>query len=281
MSWPLAVPHRKHREGLVRFIEIGDETEAAFFHCLHPKEAPAPEYVLARRKWYAEHREKGYRAKVLILDNGQIVGKCHYIPIEYSPLVGRDLLVILCLYVHMYDQHVGDQRGQGYGQNMLEDVEEGARAAGFKGIAAWAMDWTWNPVSFYEHLGYTRVDQEDKVVVVWKPFAGDAEPPRLLRLANPPPKGTDKVAVFVADNGWCNGYDKLQIAKEAIASLESTVAFQEAGPPYRGRILHLGHVGGVFLDGEPYRPYQVIGASEDLRAKILRLHEQKCGAQLG
>jgi len=49
--------------------------------------------------------------------------------------------------------------------------EQEARSSGFKGVAAWAMDWEhWNPVSFYEHMGYSRVDQEDKVFVVWKPL---------------------------------------------------------------------------------------------------------------
>jgi len=211
-----------------------------------------------------------------VLDDGSIVCKCHTIPIEHSPLVGRDLLVILCLYVHMYDRrHLGDQRGRGYGRYVLEQVEREARASGFKGLAAWAMDWTWNPVFFYDRMGYARVDREDKVVVVWKPFVGDADPPRLLRLADLPITDGPRVHVLVADNRWCNNNDKLATAREAIQGIKHMIDYAEVGPPCRGRIIHLGHVGGVFLDGRPYRPYQLIGASADLRAEIVLLYERK------
>jgi hypothetical protein len=90
-------------------------------------------------------------------------------------------------------------------------------------------------------MGYSRVDTEDDVVAVWKPFCRDAEPPRLLRLDRVPGEGSET----------------------------------EAEPPCCNRIIHLGYVGGVFLDGTPYRPYQLIGDSEDLRAEIIRLHERK------
>ncbi len=35
-------------------------------------------------------------------------------------------------------------------------------------------------------------------------------------------------------------------------------------------MVHLGPVGGMFLDGEVYKPYELIGSSEDLRAEITR-----------
>jgi len=44
---------------------------------------------------------------------------------------------------------------------------------------------------------------------------------------------------------------------------------------FRDRILHLGHVGGAFLDGRTYRPCRLIGESDDLQAEIIRLHERK------
>jgi N-acetylglutamate synthase-like GNAT family acetyltransferase len=259
----------------VQLIDINADTERAFFTCLHLEEPENLDSTAHSRDWYAEHKGKGYKAQVLILDDGSIVGKCHYIPIEYSPFVGKDLLAILCICVWPYEHHVGDQRCRGYGRSMLNHVEQYARSSGFKGVVAWAMDWHWNPVSFYEHMGYSRVDTQDKVVVVWKQFCEDAEPPSLLRLDEVPSDGGEKVRVVVADNQWCDSNTKLQTAREAIKGIEHLVEYTEVDSPCRSRIIHLGYVGGVFLDGEVYRPYQLIGESEDLRAEIIRLYEQK------
>jgi len=168
----------------MKLVDISAETESAFFTCLHLEEPENLEYTAPLRNWYAEYKDKGYKAQVLILDDGRIVGKCHYIPIEHSPFVGENLLAILCICVWPYEHHIGDQRGRGYGRFMLNHIEQYARSSGFSGVVAWAMDWDWNPVSFYQHMGYSIVDREDKVVVVWKSFYDGAEPPTLLRLDN-------------------------------------------------------------------------------------------------
>lgn len=261
---------------MIQLEDIDPGSESAFFSCLHTEEPEDREATTPCRNWYREYGNKGCRAKVLKLDDIGIVGKCHTVPIHYSPFLGRDLLGILCLYVHLYPHQVGDQRGRGYGRFMLNQIEQEARSSGYKGVVAWAMDWDiWNPVSFYEHMGYARADQEDKVVAVWKSFCEDAESPRLMRLDNQGAPDSLKVRIVVADNPWCDGHDKMKKARKAIRGIEHLVEYTEAGPPYRDRILHLGHVGGVFLDGRAYRPYQVIGSSEDLRAEIIRLSELK------
>lgn len=259
----------------MEILDIDADTEGAFFTCLGRKRGELPPTPSARKAWYERYKDKGYRARVLVRDDGTIVGKVHAIPIEHSPFVGQDLLAILCIYVHMYEQGIGDQRRQGYGRVLLEHIEQDARDSGFKGVVGWAMDWTWNPIGFYLRLGYEPVDREDKLVVVWKPFASDAVPPRLLRLKDIPGIGQTKVNVLVADNPWCLNNSKLAVAREAIRGLEHVVEYCEAGPPYRDRIIHLGHVGGVYLDGVPYRPYQLIGEPQGLRAEILRLYESK------
>jgi len=64
-------------------------------------------------------------------------------------------------------------------------------------------------------------------------------------------------------------------AREAIVGIEHLVEYTEVGSRRCHRIVHLGHVGGVFLDGRAYRPYQLVGGSEDLRAEIIRLYERK------
>ena len=62
---------------------------------------------------------------------------------------------------------------------------------------------------------------------------------------------------------------------KALTGIEHLVEYAEVGPPCRDRIVHLGHVGGVFLDGKAYRPYEFLGPSEDLRAEIIRRYDRK------
>lgn len=259
----------------MKIVDISADTERAFFTCLHLEEPENRENTAPMRTWYAEYKDKGYKAQVLILDDGRIVGKCHYIPVEFSPFAGQNLLAILCISVWPYEHRIGDQRGKGYGRFMLDHIESYARSSGFSGVVAWAMDWFWNPVSFYLHKGYSITDREDKVVAVWKAFTDGAEPPRLLRLEGTSAKESEKVQVLVADNPWCDGFGKLRVTREAVKGIEHLVEYAEVEAPFRNRIIHLGHVGGVFLDGKVYRPYQPIGSSEDLRAEIKRIYKQK------
>ena len=80
---------------------------------------------------------------------------------------------------------------------------------------------------------------------------------------------------MVADNPWCNGHGKLRVSREAIKGIEQLVEYSEVEAPFKNRMIHLGYVGGVFLDGEAYRPYQLLDSSEDLRAEIIRIYEMK------
>ncbi len=263
----------------MELVDVAEGTKNIFFRCLQHHIPEDPEAIAIRRSWYEINVKNGLRAKLLVLDNDQIGGLCQYIPVEYSHLVGDDLLTILCIWVHGYDRDVGNQQSRGYGRFILDAIEEDARISGKKGVAAWGVDWdvNWMPVPFFEHMGYKQTDREDKVVVFWKPFSPDAKAPKLLRLAKRPFKGTDKVNITVAVNGWC-GYYKLFCAREAIEGIEHMVDYEELDAPDRATILHLGQVGGIYLDGEVFQPYQIC-TTDALRAEIIRLYEEKKNRQ--
>jgi GNAT superfamily N-acetyltransferase len=257
----------------MQLIDIDSKNQQMFFSCLYP-DIKGMEYVMdEREKWYRDFYKKGYRAKLLINEENKIAGKCHFVPIEYSPLIGKDLLVILCIYVHLHDHYIGDQRGKGFGRFMLQEIEKIARSEGYGGVATWAMDWHWNPMSFYVHMGYQVADRIDKAVVMWKPFR-DMIAPRFSRM-HPMKKNATKVQVVVSDNAWCNGNNKLRVAREAVSELKDQVDYFEIICPCHGRMLHLGYVGGIFLDGEAYRPYEFVGEPDDLKDTILRLYQEK------
>jgi GNAT superfamily N-acetyltransferase len=257
----------------MELLDIKSNNEKLFFTCLYPDEKGMESIIRERNKWYREFRDKGYEAKVLENDRGEIVGKCHIIPVEYSPLIGKDLLVILCLYVHLHDNYVGDQRGKGYGRFMLRQIEKTARTKGYGGVATWAMDWHWNPMSFYTHMGYVEADRIDRAVVLWKPFR-EMIAPRFNRI-HPIKESKEKVSVVVSDNAWCNGNNKIRVAREAVKDLKDKIDYYETVCPCHGRMLHLGYVGGIFLDGKPYRPYERVGDAGELRETILKLYKEK------
>ena len=57
----------------MQILDINADTERAFFTCLHVEEPEDPKFTAHSRSWYAEHKDKGYKAQVLLLDDGSVV----------------------------------------------------------------------------------------------------------------------------------------------------------------------------------------------------------------
>jgi len=262
----------------VRIIDVDNNNEGYFMNCVLDTELKNYNSEQVIRKTYIDkHKQKGQGAKLMMDDGGTIVGRLHYVPIEFSPLVGENLLVILCLYVHMYKHNIGDKRNKGYGSLFLDYIEKEARKNNFNGIAVWAMDWDWNPVSFYLHRGYIEADRIDKVVVAWKPFNNKAVKPKLARIPEEyfNRKSEYKVSLVLADNDWCNCRNRMNTAFEAIRGIEDRVEVHIVTENEPGGYVHLGYAGGIFIDGEPYHPYRHLGSSSDLREYIISKHAEK------
>ncbi len=263
----------------MRLVDVDETTEGTFLRCLHDERPDDPRVVSLRRRWFDAQRGNGLRAKVLVLGTGEVVGLCQYMPIEFTHLEGDDLMAILCIWVHGYDHHIGDRQGNGYGRLILEAIEEDARASGAGGVAAWGMDFPhWNPVSFYEHLGYERADKDGMAVLVWKRFAETASPPSFLRQARRPEGDPAKVAVRVFLNGWCMGAcSQCVTAREAVEGLEDIVDYREIDTSDPDTRRSWGITDGLYVEGEPHRPYEPPCTTEVLRQDILDLVERRRG----
>ena len=255
----------------MKLVDIDARTEGTFFRCLHDEKPQDPRVTDLRRRWYNRFKAKGLRAKVLVREDDAVVGLCQYLPIEHSQFLGEGLLAILCIWVHGYAHLVGNQQGKGYGRFILERIEEDARASGVKGIAAWGMDFPhWNPVSFYEHMGYVRVEKDGPVVLVWKRFAEDARPPAILRQKRGLPKGGDRPEVRAFNMGWGGvGCEWCVMARDAVKGLEDRVTYEEIDTSDRTTRLGWGIDQGVYVDGEFFEE-PLFWKSEDLRKEILR-----------
>jgi hypothetical protein len=115
------------------------------------------------------------------------------------------LYFIYCIHVHGHEQGRGNFRKHGMGTALLAAAEGDARQLGAKGMAAWGA-WLpfWMRASWFRKHGYRKADRQGIAVLLWKPFADDAEPPRWL-----PPTGKrpepipGKVNVTAFSSGWC------------------------------------------------------------------------------
>lgn len=265
----------------MELVDVTQKTEETFFRCLHDEIPVIEEVIALRRRWYDQHRMLGLKAKVLLREDGAVVGLCQYIPIEHSHLIGEDLIAILCIWVHGFDHLVGNQQGKGYGRFILNSIEEDARTLGAKGVAAWGMNFPyWNPVSFYERMGYERADICDPVVLVWKSFTSDAKAPSLMRPNRTPDKKPDKTTVTVFFNSWCpGGCEPCVTAREAVAGLENIAVYSEVDTSDRAAMLSWGIENAVYLDDTPFRPFAPPWSSEELREEILAQALSKKGAE--
>lgn len=260
----------------MQLVEIDKGNEDTFFRCLHDEKTADPRLMAMRREWYDRFKNKGLRAKLLIDDHKDIVGLCQYMPIEHSFMIGKQLTAILCLWVHGYDHLVGNQQKKGYGRFMLKQIEADARESRTFGVAAWGMDFPyWNPVSFYEHMGYARVDEDLPVVLVWKAFDDRAAPPRLLKYRRKLPAGIDKVNLVAFRNGWCNGCGSALACRDAVKDIDHMVNYSEIDTSNPDIRKFYGLDIQVTLDGRIYRPWEPPWTAEQLRRDIIELYESK------
>lgn len=261
----------------MKFVDVDETTELTFLHCLHDERPDDPRVMNLRKRWYESHRGRGLRAKVLKLDSGEVVALAQYLPIEQSHLAGDGLLAILCMWVHGYEHHVGNRQGNGYGRYMLDQIEGEARAEGFGGVVAWGMDFPyWNPVSFYEHMGYERSDRLGMAVLVWKRLDPSAAPPAFRHDTGRRRVRPDRVSVTVFLNGWCMGACSQCItARDAVAGLECIVDYAEIDTSEREVLDEWGIPDGVYVDGQPHRAYEPPCSTEILREDILAIARAK------
>jgi hypothetical protein len=262
----------------MRIETIGPGTSDAFFRCLHLEEPADPVMMSVRSAWTARMAAKGLRAKVLLLDSGDPGGLCQYLPIEGSNFAGEGLMAILCMWVHGYDHGVGNLQRRGMGRLMLDHIEEDARNDGMLGVAAWGKDFPyWNPVSFFEHMGYERIDQSGNDVLTWKRFSAAVVPPNLLRRKRELPEVPGKVSVCAFDNGWCGGetyYCRVMVPR-ALEGLEEIACQSFIDTSERETMLDWGIASGLYIDGESYRPDGPPFTMEELREEIRERFSRK------
>jgi GNAT superfamily N-acetyltransferase len=261
----------------MKIIDITPENEKEYFCCLEEWSDDIKEAGDHKQKWYEHMRDKGIRVKFAEDDNGVIGGMIQYLPIEYSMFEGKDLYVVLCIWVHGHKMGRGDYRKKGMGTALLKAAEEDCKKLGTRGLVTWGMAIpVFMRASWFKSKGYKVVDKNGIMRLMWKPFTENVVPPKIIRPKKLPEKGNDKVKVAIFRNGWCPVMDlAYERSVRAAKEFEGKVEIKEFKTIDREIVHEWGIFDGLFIDGKEVRtgpppPYVKIKKKIEKRVKRLK-----------
>lgn len=241
----------------VEVVDLTPELERLYLVCLEDwRGADLAEAGDHKARWYEAMRPHGLRVKLALDERGVPGGMIQYLPIEWSPAVGRGLEFILCIWVHGHPRGRGDFQGRGMGTALLEASESDARARGVQGMAAWGLTLPfWMRASWFRRHGYRRADRRGIASLVWKPFCADAVPPRWLpRTRRRPEPIAGKVLVTGCVNGWCPAQNlAFERARRAAAPYGDRVECRRVDTTDPATMREWGACDALFIDGRPVR----------------------------
>jgi GNAT superfamily N-acetyltransferase len=237
----------------MKVIDLTEDRKDLFCLCLEDWSEEAKEAGPKRRQWLDRCEKGGLRAKLALDDNGIEGGMIQYGPIEHSFVDGAGLYFIYCIHVHGHTQGRGNFQGHGMGTALITAAEEDARQLGARGMAAWGV-WLpfWMKASWFKKHGYRKADRQGISVLLWKPFADDAKPPRWLpKVAKVPEPIPGKVNVTAFSSGWCLAQNLVyERAKRAADELGDGVVFREIDTSERSAVAQWGVSDAVLVDGK-------------------------------
>lgn len=261
----------------VQVVDLPDRHVESYFACLEDWSTEMSEVRDLKASWFEQHRDRGLRVKLALDAEDRALGMIQYVPIELSPAQGDDLYMILCIWVHGYEQGVGDAQGVGIGSKLLAAAEEDVRALGARGLAAWGLHFpVWMKASWFKKHGYRTADRVGVRELVWKPLTDDAHPPRWIEPQ--PLSAADPGAVDVRAfcSGWCPAANLVyERARRASDELGDDVSFVSIDTTDRATQIAVGRTYEVLVDGRPLQrgappSYRTIRRRIDRRRRRLR-----------
>ena len=262
----------------ITIVDLAPAYEPSFLVCLKDWDRDTRPSC-HKERWYSKMKDRGLRVKIALDDAGRASGMIQYVPVEHSRAEGHDLYLVQCIWVHGYDEGLGNVQGRGIGQALLQAAEQDARALGAKGMAAWGLAFPhWMPAAWYEKHGYVEVDRVGVDVLVWKPFSEGATPPRWLRPRKAPGVTPGQVTVTAFVNAWCpSACEVSEVARRIAAEFGDRVVFQKIDTSERDVLLEWGIENALFIDDEcvnagvtDYPP----PGDEDIRARVRQRFEK-------
>ena len=262
----------------MEIIDLQDKHKPLYFVCLEDWSDEIREAGDHKAQWYEKMKDRGLRVKLALDDQGEVGGMIQYVPIELSPgAEGKDLYLVLCIWVHGHKKGRGNFQKRGMGKALLQAAEEDAKERGAKGMAAWGMAIpVFMRASWFKKRGYKTADKMGMQVLLWKPFSEEAKPPRWIKQKKTPETTPGKVTVTALLHGWCPAMNMTyERAKRAASEFGDRVAFRTVDAFNRETILEWGTSDALFIDGKQVRTgpppsYEKIKKKIAKRAKGLR-----------
>jgi GNAT superfamily N-acetyltransferase len=238
----------------MEIVDFAEKHSQTYFCCLEDWSEEMKEAGDHKQQWHDRMRDKGLGVK-LAVENDTVCGMIQYVPVDYSVIEGKDLYFITCIWVHGYKKGIGNYQKRGIGKALLKAAEDDARSRDAKGIAAWGISMPfWMKASWFKKQGYTKVDKYGPGVLMWKPFAEDATPPKWIKAKKKPMLSERKVNVTAFINGWCPGQNIVfERAKRASDELGDLVEFHGINTFDRDTFSEWGIADGLYIDGKEIR----------------------------
>jgi len=239
----------------MKIIDLTKEHHDPYFKCLEDWSDEMKEAGDHKARWYEKMKNQGLIVKLATDDNGVVGGMIQAVPAEHAPIQGEDLYFISCIWVHGYKKGRGKFQKKGMGKAMLRALEDEVRTTDAKGLAAWGISLPfWMKASWYKKHGYQKVDNLKGAILLWKPFAQDAAPPKWVRPKKKSQKKEGKVVVTAFKNGWCPAQNIVfERAKRAAAEFGDAVEFRGINTFDRDVFLEWGIYDGLFIDDKKIR----------------------------
>ena len=112
----------------------------------------------------------------------------------------------------------------------------------------------WIKASWFKKNGYKKVDRQGIQVLLWKPFADEATPPRWIKQKKRPETVPGKVTMTAFLNGWCPAQNMvLERAERAATEFGDAVVFRQVNTFDREVFLKQGIADALFIDDKQLR----------------------------
>lgn len=261
----------------MKVVDLPPDQVRLYCQCLEEWSAEMKEAGNHKNAWYVRMRDRGLRVKVALDENGTIGGMIHYGPIKNVPLEGKNLYYVYCIWVHGYKEGRGNFQKKGMGKALLQAAEEDSRKLGSQGLVVWGVSIpVFMRAAWFRKQGYSQVDSDGMMKLLWKSFSPEALPPRWPKAKKKPLLETGKVVVTAIRNGWCPGQNlAYERAKRASQGFLEAVSFHEIDAFEREVGLEWGTSDALFVDGKriltgPPPSYEKIRKTIEKRVRKLK-----------
>ncbi|MBN2395790.1 MAG: hypothetical protein JXC36_04920 [Candidatus Atribacteria bacterium] len=261
----------------MKIIDLTPEYENLYFCCLEDWSDEIKEAGDHKACWYNQMKDKGLRVKLAQDDGGVIGGMIQYLPVEISFVEGKDLYLVLCIWIHGHKQGIGNYQKKGMGRALLEAAENDVKDIGAKGLVTWGISLPFfMRASWFKKHGYNVVDKDGIMRLLWKPFHKDAMPPAFIKQRKKPELKPGKVNISLFLNGWCPAQNMVyERTKRAMVDFTNHIELNEYRTDKKDVQREWGLTDAVFIDKKQVRsgpptPYKKIRKLIERKVKKIK-----------